>query len=456
MGTYTRLGSSLLVSELARDPLGILHRGVLLDGGTFDRHVTVRSFSEELLHAGLGAQLDEARKVAALLDGMKAIGLGCRIESGKAPHIAWDHVPGRSLAQLIEKAKQEQIHFGVEHALTVIQGLALGLVQMKARGVGHGLISPHSVWVGFDGSIQLLDAPFASLAKSLLAKAPSAGQKLAPYLPGSDGDAFQQDLFALGAVFYELLTFERLPGGADLQIRLDQMTLKAAQEESPVPAATRAFLARLLRGSQPFTSVEAFSMELEHVLYEGDCSPSTFGLAFLMHTLFREEKDREAAAVKAELNEGFVAETPVAEPVQSEPLNMAPLGISTEAPPARKNAMLIGVGLVAVVVLGLGYYFFGRPRTEPAPLKPQEEPKGPSVKAEPQKAVQEKKSPAEAPKAEAPKQQGETRPPEEKPKIQKPVDAAQQRLLDLERQQKAAEQRLEELRKKEQMQAEQK
>ena len=252
MGTYTRLGSYLLTSELTSDPFGAIHRAVVIVGTRFDRHILVRTFSEELFQAGMNTRLPEAGRVVPLLGGARTYGLGYRIESGKAPHVAWDYVPGRSLAQLIEKARQEQIPFGVDHALTVIQGVAQGIVQMQAKGISHGVLSPHSVWVSFEGATQIVDAPYAALAKAMLAKAPTAKRKLAPYLQGPENNGLQQDLFALGAILYELLTFEHLPIGGDLQAVLDQATLKAAQEDAPLPAEIRAFLGRLLLGRQPF------------------------------------------------------------------------------------------------------------------------------------------------------------------------------------------------------------
>ena len=113
--------------------------------------------------------------------------------------------------------------------------------------------------MSFEGSIQLLDAPYAPLVRSLLVKAPVLRQELAPYLQEPEGGPLQQDLFALGAVLYELLTFEPLPAGADLQSVLERATLKAAQEDAPLPAEIRAFLGRLLLSRQPFPTVEAFS-----------------------------------------------------------------------------------------------------------------------------------------------------------------------------------------------------
>ena len=445
MGTYTRLGSYLLASELASDPFGAVHRAVGITGSSFERHVLVRTFSEELFQAGLNTRLAEAGRVVPLLGGARIFGLGYRIESGKTPHVAWDYVPGRSLAQLIDKAKQEQIPFGVDHALTVIQGVAQGIVQMQAKGVSHGILSPHSVWVSFEGATQLVDAPFASLIRSLLAKAPSTMQKLAPYLQGTDKDPLQQDLFALGAVLYELLTFERLPVGSNLQAVLDRATLKAAQEDVPLPAEIRALLGRLLLGRQPFLTVEGFNTELERVLYEGEYSPTTFNMAFFMHTLFREENARDAAAMKAEEGDNYLAYTAAGESLRSGTARVDHMDGAAEAQSGKKSSLLImGGGLVAAaVILGLAYLFFGRHKEDPALQKQLAELQFLKTQMEQQKADVDAKAKAQSEKtAQLQKQLSETKSAEEKSKIEKQIEESKQRKVDLERQQKAAVQKL--------------
>jgi len=458
MGTYTRLGSYLLASELASDPFGAVHRAVVIAGSGFDRHVLVRTFSEEMFQAGMNTRLAEAGRVVPLLGGARIFGLGYRIESGKTPHVAWDYVPGRSLAQLIDKAKQEQIPFGVDHALTVIQGVAQGIVQMQAKGVSHGVLSPHSVWVSFEGATQIVDAPYASLVKSMLAKAPTAKHKLAAYLQGPENDPIQQDLFALGATLYELLTFERLPIGGDLQAVLDQATLKAAQEDSPLPGEIRAFLGRLLQGRQPFATMEAFNTELERVLYDGEYSPTTFNMAFFMHTLFREENDRDATAMKAEQADNYLAYTAAGETLRSGATRVEHIDGHAEAKVSQKNStLLIGGGLAAVVILGLGYMFFGRSKVDPAMQKQLAELQLLKVQIEQQKSDLDAKAKVEADKTtQLQKQLSESKSVEEKTRIQKQLEEAQQRKLELERQQKAAEQRLAEQKQNEQRLAEQK
>ena len=191
--------------------------------------------------------------------------------------------------------------------------------------------------------------------------------KLAPYLQGTDKDPLQQDLFALGAVLYELLTFERLPVGTNLQAVLDKATLKAAQEEVPFPAEIRALLGRLLLGRQPFLTVEGFHTELERVLYEGEDSPTRFNMAFFMHTLFRDENDRDATAMKTEEGDNYLAYTAAGESISSGATRVDYMDGVAEAPPSQKNSMLlIGGGLAALVILGLGYFYFARPKEDPA------------------------------------------------------------------------------------------
>ena len=447
MGTYSRLGSYLLASELTSDPFGTIHRALVIAGNTFDRHVLVRAFSEELFQAGLDTRLAEAGRVVPLLGGARIFGVGYQIEEGKTPHLAWDHVAGRSLAQLIEKARQEQVPFGVDHALTVIQGMAQGIVQMQAKGLSHGVLSPHSVWVSIEGSTQILDAPYASLVKSLLVNAPVLQQKLAPYLQGTDRLPLQQDLFALGAVLYELLTFEPLPVGGDLQSVLDQATLKAAQEDVPLPAEIRAFLGRLLLGRQPFATVEAFSAELERVLYDGDYSPTTFNMAFFMHTLFREENDRDALGMRAEQGETYQPYTAAGESLRSGATRVLPSDGLPDAPAGSKHTpLLIGGGLAAVVILGLGAMYLFRPRTDPAVQKQLAELTELSLlkkQLEQQKADLDARAKAESEKTvQLQKQLGETRSVEDRARIQKQLEEARQRSQEVDRQQKLAEQRL--------------
>jgi len=349
MASYTRLGSYLLADELVADPFGKIHRGLTLAGGVFDKHHLVRSFSEEVIQAGLGEKIEEMNRVASNLAGARGFGNNYHIEGEKAPLVSTDYVPGRSLTQMIEKAKHEQIPLGVDHSLSVLQGLAQALIQLHSKGIHHGILSPHSIWVSFEGATEILDAPYAGILNGLMPKCPIISASIARYRHVT-ANPFHQDLFSLGAILYELLTFEKLPAPDQIPAALSRATLKAAQEDGPVPPEILELLKRLLQINQPFDNAGAFGSELERVLYDGDYSPTTFNMAFFMHTLFREENELDNQALKADQAADFSAFA-VMDPGAYAGGDGA-LSVSN-----KKNLKLAAVGVVVLLSLA-GLYGF--------------------------------------------------------------------------------------------------
>ena len=364
MATYTRLGSFLLAGELTADPIGHVQRGLSIVGSAFDHHWLVRTFSDELLQAGLASKFAEASKLLPQLSGSKAFGQGYRIESGATPHVACDYVPGRTLAQMIEKAKIEQIPLGVDHALSILQGIAQGIIHLHSKGLSHGSLTPHGVWVSFEGATEILDAPYSQAIRQVLPKAPVTRGSLESYLRDTGGSALQQDFFSMGAMLYELLTFEKFPVMAEPAFAASKATLKAAQEDTPVPPEILNLLKRLLGAGDPFENVQAFNTEMDHVLYDGDYSPTTFNMAFFMHTLFREENDRDGAAVKAEQADNFAAYSSEADSIHASRPH-SEVSDAEEAQTTRVSKKGLYGGLAAaVVVVGVLGFFALKPKGE--------------------------------------------------------------------------------------------
>ncbi len=366
MATYTRLGSFLLASELTADPIGHIRRGMSIVGSAFDHHWLVRTFSDELLQAGLASKFGEASKLLPQLSGSKAFGQGYRIESTAPPHVACDYVPGRTLAQMIEKAKIEQIPLGVDHALSILQGIAQGVIHLHTRGLSHGSLTPHGVWVSFEGATEILDAPYSQAIRQILPKAPVTRGSLETYLRDTGGNALQQDFFSMGAMLFELLTFEKLPLMAEPAFAASKATLKAAQEDTPVPPEILSLLKRLMGVGDPFENVQAFNTEMDHVLYDGDYSPTTFNMAFFMHTLFREENDRDGAAVKAEQTDNFAAYSSEADSIHaSRPHSEVSDAEEAQTTRVSKKGLYGGLAAVVAVVAVLGFFAL-KPKGESA------------------------------------------------------------------------------------------
>ncbi|MDR3672081.1 MAG: hypothetical protein P4L36_14635 [Holophaga sp.] len=351
MASYDRLGSFLLADVLAAAPYGTIHRALSLAGSSFERHHLVCTFTDELVEAGLAAHGAEIQRVAAELGTLRGFPANCQFESGKPPFLSCDYVTGRSLAQVLDKTREEQVPLGVDHALSVVHSMAQAIIQMHDRELRHGALSPHSVWVSNDGAVQILDAPIGPVLRELLPRTPALKAALEPYRRAGEGTAFQQDLFSLGAVLYELLTLERLP--AAIPEALGHATLKAAQEEGGIPEQILGFLQRLLMVGQPFTSAAELGGVLEQVLYDGDYSPTTFNMAFLMHTLFREENEADTQAMKQDQGTNFAPYLPA----------VAPLAAPRKSGRALYYLLAAGAVVVAGLFGGL-YYQFQQARLE--------------------------------------------------------------------------------------------
>ncbi len=353
MATYSRLGTFIVGGDLTADPIGKIHRGLTITGSRFDRHKLLRTFSDELVEAGIASRMEEAGRTAAQLAGTRGFGSAYHFIGGKVPHVSCDYVGGRSLHQLIQKARQEQIPLGVDHALSVLQGLSQSLTVLHSKGFTHGALSPHSVWVSFEGATQIIDAPMGAALQALLPKCPNMARLLEAYRPSQGANAPQQDFYALGAILYELLTLESLPAKAQVAAAIQDATLKAAQEDAPVPPELQALLRRLLLVDAPFESASAFVSELERVLYDGDYSPTTFNMAFFMHTLFREENELDTIAMKADTVADY---TPLMDAVAS--------ARGIEGLDTQKYARwaMIGGGVLVVLVGALLYTSWSKNR----------------------------------------------------------------------------------------------
>jgi serine/threonine protein kinase len=344
MATYLRLGSHLLANELSSDPFGTIHRGIALEGKgdtwSFAGHRLVRTFAGPIQDAGPEARLDEAPGISALLAGARGFGTGYTLSTLCPIQAACDYLPGRGLAHVLDRIRATATPFTVDHALTVLQGLAQALATLHAKGLSHGGLSPHSVWVGFEGDINLLDAPHAAALRAVATHLPA----LAPYRARAGATPLQADLFALGAILFETLTLAPLPTTEGLPAALAAPTLAAAHEDMPIPADLRAFLERLLLDLRPFASVEEFNGALETLLFDADYNPSVFNLAFFMHTTLKDEIEADARDMKADLAANFA-------PFMAAPSSASALAPEPPPPAQGKRPIILVAGLVAAAAL---------------------------------------------------------------------------------------------------------
>ncbi|MES1240348.1 MAG: serine/threonine-protein kinase [Acidobacteriota bacterium] len=137
---------------------------------------------------------------------------------GSRPYLVTELVPGaRSLAHVMRERR-----LGVPEALSVMKGICRGIAHAHQAGVLHHHITPHAVLVSPDlSAVKLTEFGFTRVESLGLTGTLSTGaitlgafNYLAPEQVESSGPAadHRADLYAVGAVFHEMLT-GRPPGG---------------------------------------------------------------------------------------------------------------------------------------------------------------------------------------------------------------------------------------------------
>jgi serine/threonine-protein kinase len=362
MALREKFGRLVLLEETDADSLGREYRAARLGPAGLDRLVVVQRFGPSLAAKPDAARrlMDQARFVARLQNPglVRLLGIG-RVD--QSYYISSELVEGRTLKSILERCRQESFPFAVDHALMVASRTASALEYAHAKKdeaggpLCHGLLAPSRIVVAFDGEVKVKGLGLWSSLCGTDLLGPDERRHLAPeQRAGASGDA-RSDVYALGLVLLEALA-GRLPDGEDPVTGLAAVRLTGpGGEKVPLPAPLAETLRRAL-ASEPSARLPGMSdmrKEIDTLLFSGDFSPTTFDLAFFMHTLFREDMEREALdleeARRADYREFLVEEKPRAvAPAGSAPVVSAEAEAATaaETPPPTSPVVTPPAGRV--------------------------------------------------------------------------------------------------------------
>ncbi len=211
----TTLGPYRLDAQLGSGGMGAVYRA-------WDPRLG-RAIAVKVLH-GDGAQhaerLAAEARAAAAIDHRAIVGIHDVGVADGMPYVAMALVDGESLRSVLAAGG-----LGVARARALVLELLDGLAAAHARGVVHRDLKPENLVVTRDG-LRILDFGLARFAdaSAVDTTASSSVQGTAGYMApeqarGEPADA-RADLFAVGAIAYELVTGRRAFGGATQAERL--------------------------------------------------------------------------------------------------------------------------------------------------------------------------------------------------------------------------------------------
>jgi TonB family protein len=310
MNIPEEFGNYLLLKKLREDALGETFRAGRVGRDGIDQVVLLRVFNGQGMDGERLWQRISGR--GAVQQALRSPNIGSGVDLGKVrsfPYAAYDYVSGKNLATLFAQAARQRQPIPTDHALLISERLALALAaayetRVPDERVLHGFTVPHLAMISNEGEARLLGFEVAPGLRELWAggwRHDDLAGYVAPEAAAGGAVHKSDDVYSLGAILFELLASERLPappaGGYGPLI--DGLVLP--NEGTPLPAGIAALLKKsLVPRDQRLPDALTWHKTISKLMIEGHYSSTTFNLAFFMHSLFRDEIDRENQEIEAE------------------------------------------------------------------------------------------------------------------------------------------------------------
>lgn len=386
---YDVFGSTILLKQIFEDDLGHLARAGLIENETVERTVWLRILDGyDLLTEPIISAFEDAREIGRIVTGAQLPSEPFFLDVDGVPAVGFDYVAGQPLNRVLTRARDEAFPFQPDNSLLIVEKIALALaagetVQVAGNKLVHGFLHPGLIHLSNDGEATVSGFGLGQALLSSLATpdaVPGGRAYLAPEVLDGSPPSQQGDVYSLGAILFHLLTGTALPSSADdRQAALDAAHM--AWDGEALPSDIHSILRRALTRvpADRYESASAFREELDHLLYGGAYSPTTFNLALFMDRLFRAEIEADEVAIEAESQIDVSAYLiPVAAEVEEKISTPARATSTPEAvPPEEKRGAkgVIWAVAAAVAVIGIAAVIFwiGRqsgPQEPPPPPTP--------------------------------------------------------------------------------------
>jgi TonB family protein len=345
-----KFGKFVLLEETEATSLGPLFRAAKLGTTGFEKIVWILKLAPAF-SANLGAakRLMDQVKVAAPLQNpniLKIYGIG-KVEA--TYYIAYEFVEGKSLRQILARCQQDAFPLSADHGLLISSKICSALEAAHSRKgedgrpYFHGMVNPSQTVVSYEGEIRVRGFGYwASRVRDVVPIPDEEQLYLAPEQASGGEGSTSADLFAVGATLFEMLTGRALfqdGRDGDVAARVQAARLQSPTgENDPLPPALSEILARSLTGA--YANIQEMRKAIDTLLFSGDFTPTTFNLAFFMHSLFREDIDKETSTLDSERRADYaeflpeepkagMAKGPAAPGAAPEPGKAAPAALGT-------------------------------------------------------------------------------------------------------------------------------
>jgi TonB family protein len=349
MAKKEKFGKFVLLEEIETAGVGPEARAAKLGATGLEKIVNVVRIKPALSASAevIKGLMDQVKFAAQLQNPnvLKIYGIG-KVET--AYYISYEFIEGKSLKAIFARTRQDGFPFSVDHALLIASKICTALEYAHARKTEgavryfHGMVNPGNVFVSYEGEVRLRGFGYWP---GRVREAGGLADDEAPYLApeqaeGGAGDT-RSDAFAVGAILFEMLTGQPLfPGRRDVDLRARVSKAKLQNpttDDDALPRPIQDILHKAVAADPGgrYAEIQEMRKGIDTLLFSGDFTPTTFNLAFFMHTLFRDDIERESRTLKEEKESGYLEYLTEDASRAPKPAGPAPAGgaAATVAPP---------------------------------------------------------------------------------------------------------------------------
>ncbi|MFP4474616.1 MAG: protein kinase domain-containing protein [Desulfatibacillaceae bacterium] len=302
-----RFGKYLLLDKIAAGGMAELFRAKMVGDEGFEKLIAIKKILPHLVaeKALIQAFIDEAR-LAAHLQHQNIVRTYDFGRMGNDFFIAMEFLFGKNLRVIAEQAAKRRNALGMDRILWIVAKMCAGLdyahnlrdYKGENLCIIHRDISPPNVFLTYDGEVKIVDFGVAKAAsqntQTQMGLIKGKLAYMSPEQAGGESIDHRSDIFAIGAVLYELVTGMRMFQGETMQVLAKVRVAEFEPAENVVDGlpeklcdVLRKALAR--RPEDRYQSCGDMLSDIEECIYEMGYRPSSRKLAEYMRELFAEE-----------------------------------------------------------------------------------------------------------------------------------------------------------------------
>jgi serine/threonine protein kinase len=277
-----RIGRFSVKHELGRGSIGVVYLG---HDPIIDRDVAIKTFRSRLSPVERKQHeqqfINEAR-AAGRLAHSNIVTIYEASSEGDSTYIAMEYLQGREMSKLLDAGHR----FTPDDVASITWKIAEALDHAHKQGVVHRDIKPANIFLVADHQPKIVDFGIARTPNRISDQPQQSGEPhtlfhdnilgtpnyMSPEQAiGLSADA-RSDIYSLGAVMFEMLTFRKPFQGADTDQLLHQIAFKAAPEphliEAGVPLALSKIVVKAMnkKADKRYQSAEEMALDIKRHL----------------------------------------------------------------------------------------------------------------------------------------------------------------------------------------------